>query len=677
MKNSFRTLAALCGIAMTMTGCGGNSGSLSSSLGESAVTPLKNDDTTDIVIADSITPKSANEEDIDPVQTAGSTITFGVSGIEIKGSGAKVSGNAVTITSAGVYGISGECADGKIIIDAGKNDVVTLLLSGISLTSTDGSAINCDKAAKLVITAKDGTENTISDSESYTFEPGEDEPDAAVYCRSDMVINGSGKLTVIGLYKDGIKCKDGLKLCCENLYVTAAEDGIIGRDYIIAAKCGIKAESGGDGLKATNDEDGTLGYIRVMSGAVDITAHNDAVQAETELIVDGGSIKAVSGGGSETVEHSAGRDSFGGWGMFHDGVSGNDFDSLTSDDGTAAESAKGLKAGTIITVNGGEIEVSSADDSVHCNGNVLIAGGTLSLSTGDDGVHADGSLTVKGGNLTVSESYEGLEANAIEITDGEISVAAFDDGINASGDNRDSVYVSISGGNIMINAGGDGLDSNGSVAVSGGKTVVFGPTDNANGALDYESSFAVSGGELYAFGSSGMAQAPSTLSQPCLSIYADVRAGSRLSLRSASGEELFGCELPKACGSLIFTNSKLESGEEYSIYADDNLLTTVTAEDGVSGGGASGSGIRGFGHGGFGGGNFGNGENPDFGGEGMRPFGNDNGEAPYMPDNGEIPQAPDGERPSKPDRGIPSTAENSEAPSDSDISLVYGNEFAA
>ncbi len=649
MKNSFKTLAALCGIAMTMAGCGGNGDpSSSSSLGETAVTPLMNEDTTDTEAAGTITPKSTDEEDTEPVQSAGSTIKFGSGGVEISGSGAKASGNVVTITSAGVYGISGECADGKIIVDAGKTDEVTLLLSGVNLTSTDGSAINCDKAERFVITAMDGTENTISDSENYTFEAGEDEPDAAVFSRSDMVINGSGKITINGLYKDGIKCKDGLKICCENLSVAAVDDGVIGKDYIIAAECGVKIESGGDGLKATNDEDSTLGYIRVMSGAVDITSQNDAIQAETELIIDGGSIKALAGGGSKTVEHTAEQDDFGGWGMFRDGSQGNDFDSLTSDDGTSAESAKGLKAGTLITINGGEIEVDSADDSVHSNGNVLIVNGTLNLSTGDDGVHADGSLTVNGGSITISESYEGLEANAIDITDGEINLVTYDDGINASGDDRDSIYVSISGGNITINAGGDGLDSNGSVAVSGGRTVVFGPTDSANSALDYESSFAVSGGELYAFGSDGMAQAPSTLSQPCLSIFADVSAGSRVSLKDSSGEELYACEVPKACRSLIFTNSRLKVGEEYSIYADDTLLSTVTAEDGVSGGGASGSGMRGFGHGGWGGFGRGDGsmpsdtgENPDFGGEGRRPFGHEDGTPPSMPDGEEFSKPSD------------------------------------
>ena len=57
---------------------------------------------------------------------------------------------------------------------------------------------------------------------------------------------------------------------------------------------------------------------------------------------------------------------------------------------------------------------------------------------------------------------------------------------------------------------------------------------------------------------------------------------------------------PKKCNSLIFTSDKFKDGESYSIYANDALLSTVTAEIGVTGGGASANGGFG-GHGGMGG----------------------------------------------------------------------------
>ena len=44
------------------------------------------------------------------------------------------------------------------------------------------------------------------------------------------------------------------------------------------------------------------------------------------------------------------------------------------------------------------------------------------------------------------------------------------------------------GGSLYVNASGDGLDSNGTLTISGGYTVVCGPTQGDTATLDYESS---------------------------------------------------------------------------------------------------------------------------------------------------------------------------------------------
>ncbi len=72
----------------------------------------------------------------------------------------------------------------------------------------------------------------------------------------------------------------------------------------------------------------------------------------------------------------------------------------------------------------------------------------------------------------------------------------------------------INGGRITIDADGDGLDSNGTIEITGGYTIVYGPSDSANGALDYGSSCTVSGGTLVAVGASGMAQDTGDSSTP-------------------------------------------------------------------------------------------------------------------------------------------------------------------
>ncbi|HCR82762.1 MAG TPA: hypothetical protein DIW07_05000, partial [Lachnospiraceae bacterium] len=48
--------------------------------------------------------------------------------------------------------ISGTLSDGQLVIDAGSDDVVHLILNGASITSSDGAAINAQQSGKLVIT---------------------------------------------------------------------------------------------------------------------------------------------------------------------------------------------------------------------------------------------------------------------------------------------------------------------------------------------------------------------------------------------------------------------------------------------------------------------------------------------------------------------------------------------
>lgn len=607
MRMRLKSLAVLCALSIAVTGLSGcvknpandssdgsantNSTGIGSLFGQNADQTSENNSTQ--------TPEYPRPASSD------CTITFSGDSVSVDGGGAAANGSTVTVSKAGVYTITGSSDNGKILINAGDKDEVTLLLNGVKLTSKSGSVIDCEKAKLLALYVEDNTENSLSDSENYTFKTTDTEPDAAVFSRADMIIAGGGSLTVNGLYNNAVKCKDGISVCGGSLEINSVDDGIVGKDNVIIQSGKIKIAANGDGIKSTNDTDADRGYITVNGGTIEINSEKDGIQAETALTVNGGTIKIISGGEDAYAEIKASGSPFDRDFRFP-GAGG----STTT---ASSESQKGLKAGADILINGGELEITSADDSVHSNANVTVSDGTLLLSSCDDGIHADETLTVKGGKITVTKSYEGLEGKNIEISGGEISVVAEDDGINAAGGDNGSYfgfdsssndyYIKISGGNIIVNANGDGIDSNGTIAQSGGVLTIYGPTNSGNGAIDYEKSYAVSGGTLIALGSSGMAQAPSTLSQPCLSIYANVAANSRIEVRDQSGNVILSTTTPKACQSLIFSSDKLKSGSDYGIYANDKLLSTVTAGDGVTGGGASGSGFGGgFGNqGGFGG----------------------------------------------------------------------------
>lgn len=615
MNMNFKTLAALCAAAFTITGCsadGDKGGQSTSESPSGAVSGLN---------ADNKTSTGASSSAAVDVGQATCKAVFSGGEISVDGKNAAVSGNTLTISGAGVFAISGTSSDAKIIIEAADNDEVTLLFNGADLTSKNGAVIDCENAKVLNLVSAENTQNKLTDSETYTFADGEDEPDACLFSRCDTVYSAEngGTLTVTGNYGDAIKSKDGFTALNGTLEINSADDGITGKDFVVISGGKIVINAEGDGIKSTHDTDEKRGYVTINDGEITINSANDGIQAETVLTVNGGVINVKSGGDAADAEISTSRDflDFDNRGERPNGMGGNPPDGFNPTTQTAAQttttessdSTKGLKAGKSVEIAGGEITVTAADDSVHSNGSVTVTDGTLLLSSCDDGIHADETLTISGGKITVTKSYEAIEGKNIEISGGEIDIKATDDGLNAAGGDNgsffgftadsDEYYISISGGNITVNAGGDGIDSNGTIALSGGYVVVYGPTDNGNGAIDYEKSFAVSGGEMIALGSSGMAQAPGTLSQPCLSIYADVSADSIIEVRDSSGNVVMSTTTPKKCSSLIFTSDKFTSGESYSIYANDALLSTVTAEIGISGGGATANG--GFGGGGFGG----------------------------------------------------------------------------
>lgn len=590
MRSGIRALAALCSIALSV-----NTGCTNDPLRSSDVTQENDASVSKLDTADepAVTlMHSVSENDLTPATGSGSSVAFTEGGADLHGSGVSVSGKVVTISKAGYYSISGRSSDGQLVIDCGKDDAVYLIMNGVDLACSDGPAILCNKADKLTLTLTGNSVNTLSDGTGYTAENAEDNA-AALYSRETLVINGSGTLNINGNYKDGINSRDGLKLCGGIINVTAVEDGIIGKDYLLGASGTVTVNSGYDGLKSTNSIDVNKGYVSITGGDFTLNCGRDGIQAETDLSISGGTVNVLTGGGSSTVEYTPDDQMGGRWGgFFHNGDGGFDFSGMTDSEGNKAESMKGLKAGNSITITDGDITADCADNAVHSNGSITIGGGSFTLASGDDGIHADMILTINNGEINITTSVEGLEANGVEINGGVISLRAYDDGINACNNSTTGTtpYISISDGNITANADGDGVDSNGTVSMSGGTLVVFGPTSNHDGALDYDISFAMCGGTLIALGSRGMAQAPSTLSQPCLSVYNKVGAGNTIEVRDQDGTDILSTVTPKDCESLIFSSKDFLPGSSYSIYADDVLLNTVTATDGVSGGGAAGSG---------------------------------------------------------------------------------------
>ena len=251
---------------------------------------------------------------------------------------------------------------------------------------------------------------------------------------------------------------------------------------------------------------------------------------------------------------------------------------------TIKANGKGIKADGTITLGSATLNINTTDDAVHSNSNITISSGSYTINTGDDGIHADKNLIIKSGKITIEKSHEGLESNILEISGGEISIVADDDGVNAqNSDGSTRIGISgdgtlnISGGKLYVNSGGDGLDSNGSIEISGGEIFVDGPTNNGNGAIDCDSDINITGGTLVAVGSSGMAQNATSATQP--SVLMNLSS-------SYKGELSFGgitFAPAKSYQSVLISSSSLKIGESYSLVIDGATVQSVTISQNITG----------------------------------------------------------------------------------------------
>ena len=99
----------------------------------------------------------------------------------------------------------------------------------------------------------------------------------------------------------------------------------------------------------------------------------------------------------------------------------------------------GIKGKDYVDITGGIVNVTAAQDGIKSTntddesmGFTRLSAGSVTVSAGDDGLKAPRTLEISGGTLNIEKSNEGIEAQYINILDGDVTVNSSDDGINAS-----------------------------------------------------------------------------------------------------------------------------------------------------------------------------------------------------------------------------------------------------
>lgn len=228
--------------------------------------------------------------------TDATTIDFTNDGVKISGNGASADGTVVYITADGTYVISGECANGQIVVELDKADKAQLVLMGLNLTCLDSAPLYVVSADKVSLTLAEGTLNTFSDGTAYNSNAFDKKPTACIYSRDDLTINGKGELVVNANVNNGIGTSNDLKIVSGTVTVNAANNGLKGNDSVAIMGGQIAVTSKDDGVKTENESDPGKGYIYVEGGEISITCADDALQATQDITVAGGHLTVSAGG---------------------------------------------------------------------------------------------------------------------------------------------------------------------------------------------------------------------------------------------------------------------------------------------------------------------------------------------------------------------------------------------
>lgn len=431
-------------------------------------------------------------------------ITLNNDEINVEGSGAVTQQEAdIYIRTSGTYIFSGDYTAGAIIVDQEDDGVVRLILNDASIETNQPAAIQIEQADETILSVAPETDNTLIS----TATTKDDELTAVLFSRDDLIINGSGYLTIETSSNDGITSRDDLLITEVTLDVTAPDDGIVGRDMTYITNSILTVQSGGDGIKTTNEED-NKGDITILSTDMTIESESDAIQSIASLYVEEGNYTLTSGGGAPETIVETNNPMMGNVGgpldittFVEQLIEANDFDEALTEALREAESMDDLRKileenGETLTAMPGDRgerpergegengQMTPPDGMQGENGQMAppdgMQGENGQMAPPDGMQGEDGQMTPPNemeGDTTDDEtmdetsddtpSTKGLKAeNTLVIASGTFTINSLDDAIHSNNE------IQIDGGTIVLSSGDDGIHGDNILTINGGDLTV-------------------------------------------------------------------------------------------------------------------------------------------------------------------------------------------------------------
>ena len=398
-------LLSLSLMGFTITGCAANAAKNSSNESTISVQQTSSVNSSDTESKDNETKTAStsnrdlssiySKEDLNTSwdKSSSTIITLNGSEAEVEGSGANYSDGKVNITSSGTYVLSGKFT-GQIYIEAGDSAVVHLVLKGVEINSESGPAIYAADGKKVILTLAESTENTLSDTSNYTFADGEDEPDATLFIKNDLVINGSGTLKVNANYKTAIKTKDTLAIISGNFDLTSVDNAVRAKDALTVEAGTFKVNATGKGF--TSD-----GELNIYEGDINIEKSEEGLEGLTVEIYGG------------NVDISATDDGINARTKYDDSVSDAEKEMLGNQDQDGVE----------VRIAGGTVNINASGDAIDSNGDLYIEGGETYISGPTSG--GDGTVDYNGEAKITKGVYVGAGSSGMFQTFSEDSSQNF------------------------------------------------------------------------------------------------------------------------------------------------------------------------------------------------------------------------------------------------------------
>ncbi|MBQ7226373.1 MAG: carbohydrate-binding domain-containing protein [Clostridia bacterium] len=366
----------------------------------------------------------------------------------------KVTNTQVVISQGGVYRVHGKNANCQLYLKAQEKGTqkVYLLLDGLDLSYSGSSpVIFADDFKEVHIVLAKGSYNTLRDSATN----GEN---GAIKVKScNLVLDGTGKLTITANAKHGISNTKELTINGGNYNITSVGHGIYGKQGVIINGGKYNISSAKSGIKAGDDEVGNeyVGKIEINSGSIKIRSTTNGINSYGTVSIINGRITVESNGKGIVATNDL-------------NISGGTLILSTVEDTIKSDASVNItgKANIKITTNGNGVEAVNA--TVSTTGVIYIK--TMPVFTKDvtgSYIYVNGAYVhIEDTDDDSGERYAVAECKGFEIKEkltlnkATIGVDSFEDGLNAA-------TVDAQSGKLVISTTRDGVDASNEVVIGG------------------------------------------------------------------------------------------------------------------------------------------------------------------------------------------------------------------